>query len=236
MNFETHLSRERCRNDCKESAMNRRRLSRIETREERRRRQRVWMQTATAILLACVFGAAAAAMTLSADGAEPESTAQAAPDAAKLSQEAPAPADVPEDCENEKIEAALYASGYFREDVPLDGDTQALLHAACDESGVPYALALAVIAQETGFRNVTGDDGASCGYMQIQEQWHRDRMERLGVTDLTDPFGNFRVGCDYLAELMGRYSLEEALTAYNSGRPGKSRYASAVLETMEGYL
>lgn len=72
--------------------------------------------------------------------------------------------------------------------------------------------------------------------MQIQEQWHRDRMERLGVTDLTDPLGNFRVGCDYLAELMGRYSLEEALTAYNSGRPGKSRYASAVLETMEGYL
>ena len=42
-----------------------------------------------------------------------------------------------EDSENEYIEAALYASGYFREDVPLDGDTQALLRAACEETGIP---------------------------------------------------------------------------------------------------
>lgn len=150
---------------------------------------------------------------------------------------ATAPADVAEqeDYENEKIEEALYASGYFREDVPLDGDTQALLHAACDESGIPYELALAVIEQETGFRNVTGDDGASCGYMQIQEKWHRDRMARLGVTDLMDPFGNFRVGCDFLAELLDQYSLEEALTAYNSGRPGKSQYADSVIARMGSF-
>ena len=37
--------------------------------------------------------------------------------------------ELKEDSENEYIEAALYASGYFREDVPLDGDTQALLRA-----------------------------------------------------------------------------------------------------------
>lgn len=137
--------------------------------------------------------------------------------------------------ENEYIEAALYESGYFREDVPLDGDTQAFLRAACEETGIPYELALAVIRQETEFRNVVGDDGRSVGYMQVQRRWHEDRMARLGVTDLTDPYGNFRVGCDYLAELLGKYPLEEALTAYNSGKPGKSAYASNVLAHMEAY-
>lgn len=140
-----------------------------------------------------------------------------------------------ENFENEYIEAALYASGYFREDVPLDGDTQAFLRAACEETGIPYELALAVIRQETEFRNVVGDDGRSAGYMQVQRRWHEDRMARLGVTDLTDPYGNFRVGCDYLAELLRKYPLEEALTAYNSGKPGKSAYASNVLGYMEAY-
>lgn len=144
-------------------------------------------------------------------------------------------AEPEEDFENEYIEAALYASGYFREDVPLDSDTQAFLRAACEETGIPYELALAVIRQETEFHNVVGDDGRSVGYMQVQRRWHEDRMARLGVTDLTDPYGNFRAGCDYLAELLEKYPLEEALTAYNSGKPGKSAYASNVLAYMEAY-
>lgn len=144
----------------------------------------------------------------------------------------PVPPEPQEDYENEKIEAALFASGYFRADIPLDGDTQALLRCACEESGVAYELALAVIWKETGFQNVMWDDGESCGYMQVQERWHKERMARLGVTDLSDPAGNFRVGCDYLAELLGKYPLEEALTAYNSGSPGKSGYAKAVISYM----
>lgn len=143
--------------------------------------------------------------------------------------------EMSEDFENEYIEAALYVSGYFREDVPLDGDTQALLRAACEETGIPYELALAVIRQETEFRNVVGDAGKSVGYMQVQERWHKDRMARLGVTNLEDPYSNFRVGCDYLSELLGKYSLEDALTAYNSGKPGESAYAESVIGYMEGY-
>lgn len=143
--------------------------------------------------------------------------------------------DAEEDFENEKIESALYENGYFRPDVPLDGDTQALLHAACEEAGITYELALAVIRQETEFRNVIGDNGDSIGYMQIQPRWHKDRMERLGVTDLTDPYSNFRVGCDFLSELLSKYTLEEALTAYNSGKPGKSEYATSVMYYIDEY-
>lgn len=129
-----------------------------------------------------------------------------------------------------------------REDIPLDEETQLLLYQACEETGVQYELALAVIKKETDFRNITGDDGASTGYMQVQRRWHEDRMERLGVTDLTDPYSNFLVGCDYLAEMIGKgRGIEWALMAYNGGpsyandmaKAGRvSQYAKDVLDYM----
>lgn len=136
-------------------------------------------------------------------------------------------------CEAEKIELALVEQGYFRDDVPLSYTDQDYLHTACEESGTPYALALAVIEQESTFHNIVGDDGASEGYMQVQRRWHWDRMELLGVTDLMDPFSNFRVGCDYLAELLRKYPVEEALTAYNSGSPGHNEYSKKVMTKYE---
>ena len=43
----------------------------------------------------------------------------------------------------------------------------------------------------------------------------------------------FRVGCDFLAELLDKYPVEEALTAYNSGSPGTSSYSQSVIEIYE---
>lgn len=201
-----------------------RQMRRRFTREERRIRTRETLAKVTAfLLLAMLVVIISILLTTPTESAE----IQAEPTAARITM------PVQEDFENEKIEAALYDSGYFRSDIPLDGDTQALLRAACEESGIEYELALAVIEQETGYQNVTGDNGQSAGYMQVQEKWHGARMERLGVTDLTDPFGNFRVGCDYLSELLSKYSLAEALTAYNSGKPGNSAYADEVRARLE---
>ncbi len=201
-----------------------RQMRRRFTREERRLRTRETLAKVTAfLLLALLVIVVSVLLTTPTESAE----IQADTTAALITM------PVQEDFENEKIEAALYDSGYFRSDIPLDSDTQALLRAACEESGIEYELALAVIEQETGYRNVTGDDGQSAGYMQVQLKWHGARMERLGVTDLTDPFGNFRVGCDYLAELLSKYSMAEALTAYNSGKPGNSAYADEVLARLE---
>ena len=118
-------------------------------------------------------------------------------------------------------------------DVPLEHETQDLLRQACEESGVDMVLALAVISRETDFRNISGDNGNAYGYFQVWPKWHYDRMERLGVTDLNDPLGNFRVGCDLLSELLEKYTLTEALTAYNSGKPGNSEYARNVIERMD---
>jgi hypothetical protein len=141
-----------------------------------------------------------------------------------------------------EVEAVPMERDPVRDDIPLDAETQRLLWQACEETGIVYELALAVIWQETDFRNIKGDDGASAGYMQVQQRWHMDRMERLGVTDLTDPYSNFLVGCDYLAELIEKNrGLEWALHAYNGGpsyankmaKAGKvSQYAKNVLNYM----
>lgn len=129
------------------------------------------------------------------------------------------------------IEAALLAQGYHRDDVPLSYELQDALHTACQEFGIRYELALAVIERETSFTDTTGDGGESVGYFQIQPRWWGELMAEIGVDDLTDPEQNFRAGCAILDQLIQRYGNErDALTAYNSGRPGESEYASAVLE------
>lgn len=140
------------------------------------------------------------------------------------------------------VEAVPMERNPVREDIPLEAETQQLLWQACEETGITYELALAVVWKETTFRNVVGDGGKSFGYMQVQPKWHQERMDRYGVTDLMDPYSNFLVGCDYLAELADKdRGIQWMLHAYNGGpsyankmaKAGKvSQYASAVLDYM----
>lgn len=202
----------------------------------RRRRRRRSGSTGLVILTAVALFAGGVALSATPDGKEDEATEIQAPVVVIPSESLHWLSDqtwAEDPYESEKIEQALIEQGYFRDDVPLTYDEQDFLHTACQEAGVPYALALAVIERETQFQNLVGDDGASLGYMQVQERWHKDRMDRLGVTDLMDPFGNFRVGCDYLEELLGKYPVPEALTAYNSGSPGRNQYSYDVMDNYE---
>lgn len=215
----------------------RRRERRRRTREERRTRAREQMLTIIGVCLFLLVALLATTVYAESRYEEKPEIAQSTDDGRLPGDDVPAIEccyltleEVQEDWENEKIEAALVEMGYFRDDIPLDFETQACLRAACDESGVPFEIALAVIRKESTYQNITGDSGDSIGYMQVQPKWHQERMRRLGVTDLTQPLANFRVGCDYLAELMDKYPTEEALTAYNSGKPGKSDYADTVLK------
>lgn len=144
--------------------------------------------------------------------------------------------------EGENTEAVPMERDPVRNDIPLDTETQMLLWQACEETGVSYELALAVIWKETTYRNIKGDGGDSYGFMQVQKRWHEERMERLGVTDLMDPYSNFLVGCDYLAELAEQdRGIHWMLHAYNGGpsyanelaKAGKvSQYAKNVLKYM----
>lgn len=60
-------------------------------------------------------------------------------------------------------------------------------------------------------------NGRCCGYMQVNDKWHWDRMERLGVTDVYDGYGNILVGTDYLSELMKKHNgdISLSLAIYN---------------------
>ena len=197
------------------------------TRMERTRRKQRFLS---------VVGISAATMFLVAVTPEKQPEPQEMPEIVYF---APAVAEEKPVLEEAPVEVEVEEFNPVREDIPLDEDTQVLLYSVCEAVGIQYELALAVINQETDFRNIVGDGGASTGYMQIQQRWHEDRMERLGVTDLADPHGNFLVGCDYLAELIAKErGIEWALMAYNGGpsyanemaKAGKvSKYAEDVL-------
>lgn len=216
--FEEYLERQIRIQECKERHERKlRRAARRERALQRARRASIIVRIVAILVLALIIACIGFSCCDASEVTPDEKTAQGAAESAP-----------------EAIPPLVVEEPVIYYDVPLDHDTQDLLRQACEESGVEMELALAVIHRETNFRNIVGDGGDSTGYMQVQKKWHWDRMERLGVDDLSDPLGNFRVGCDFLAELLGRYSVEHALTAYNSGRPGESKYASAVIEIMEG--
>lgn len=102
--------------------------------------------------------------------------------------------------------------------VPLDAELQSHINELCDHYDVDMPLVLAIIGQESGYNpGLTGDGGNSIGLMQIQPKWHASRMDKLGVTDLADPYQNVTVGIDLLAELLNDGGVEWAITAYNAG-------------------
>lgn len=99
---------------------------------------------------------------------------------------------------------------------------QIYIRCLCKQYDVPYALVLAMIERESGYVfDAVGDDGNSIGYMQVYEKWHTDRMERLGVNDLKNPYHNVLVGIDFLSYLLEKYgTVQDALAAYNYGERG----------------
>lgn len=103
---------------------------------------------------------------------------------------------------------------------------QVYTYTVCKNYGVDYEIVFALIERESWCKwDEVGDDGESVGYMQIQERWHKDRMERLGVNNLLNPFENICVGVDYLAELYEKTgNWADTLSAYNYGLSGAQKY------------
>lgn len=238
--FEEHLLRARYTAECKENARNKahadRRMRRILEAEEA---ARSWKAVAYGALVTAIIILIIAIVAVKAKAIDP--VPQETAPANEMAILTPENNDLPKEhdekapilvtslyqiMDSDKVDSKFY-------DVPLDTDLQQLLWEACEESGIDMSLALAVIWEETDYRNIIGDDGASFGYMQVQQKWHEDRMARLGVTDLMDPASNFRTGCDYLAELLETYPLANALAFYNSGDPALRPYCERVMDYME---
>lgn len=126
--------------------------------------------------------------------------------------------------------AELYESGFKYYQIPQkyidEGGcfpevVQAYLWCLCEERGINYYVAVALIERESRYQwDASGDNGNSKGYMQIYESWHKERMEAEGVTDLYNPYGNIRVGLNFLQELTGggvNADYHYVLVSYNMG-------------------
>ena len=128
--------------------------------------------------------------------------------------------------------------------VPLDDDFQLFVIRLCEERHIDPAIVFAMIDRESDFdADCIGDNGASFGLMQIQTQWHLERMDELNCHNLLDPYQNVMVGVDYLAECLDYGNgMEWALMCYNGGAGYAyqmqssgivSNYAQEVIETSE---
>ena len=139
---------------------------------------------------------------------------------------------------------AVVTKTYF--DCPLPRDLQDHIATLCEEYHIDPAIIVAMCKKESTYNaRAVGDGGNSLGLMQIQPRWHKERMKRLGCTNLKDAYQNVTVGIDFLAELMGKYEdIEKALMAYNAGESGarknwwsrgvySNKYSRAVLEIAE---
>ena len=133
---------------------------------------------------------------------------------------------------------------YF--DCPLPRDLQDHIAALCEEYHIDPAIIVAMCKKESTYNaRAVGDGGNSLGLMQIQPRWHKDRMKRLGCTNLKDAYQNVTVGIDFVGELLEKHEdVEKALMAYNAGESGarknwwkrgiySNKYSRAVLEIAE---
>lgn len=123
-------------------------------------------------------------------------------------------------------------------DVPLATDLQLHIIAEAEAHGIDPAIIVAMAWKESTYNaGAIGDGGNSYGLCQIQPRWHYSRMQKLGCTDLLDPYQNVTVAIDYLCELLNRYgSIDKALTAYNRGSYNGTvtSYANTVMAKAEG--
>lgn len=84
-----------------------------------------------------------------------------------------------------------------------------------EQYGICPELIQAICWAESRYKP-DAENGGCIGIMQVYEYWHRDRMERLGVTDLRDMRGNMAVATDYLAELFEEsHDIGYVLMVYN---------------------
>ena len=133
----------------------------------------------------------------------------------------------------------------------LDATTQWAIYDVCDRDDQLFCTVMAIAWKESLYQTDTiGDSGDSIGMMQINTRWNTDRMERLGVTNLTDPVQSSMVAVDLLRELAEVYRLEmgshELAMFYNMGPTGAKRamdagtyetaYTQEVIALLQTYL
>lgn len=106
----------------------------------------------------------------------------------------------------------------------------------CEEIGMKYhvspELLEAIIEHESGGNPNVGLDWAKCyGLMGVSSKWNADRMKRLGVNNLYEPYGNILVATDLLLELFEKYEDPYEVLRFYGGYPeGDYEFSKEMLQ------
>ena len=130
----------------------------------------------------------------------------------------------------EEVEPEMVAEPTYKLcDIPLSQELQIWVFDYCKDKKLNPYLIFAMCERESQYKaDAVGDSGRSLGIMQIQEQWHQERMDRLGCTDLLNPYQNVTVGIDILIDLYSKCNdTAWVLMAYNGGETYANRNYNA---------
>ena len=104
-------------------------------------------------------------------------------------------------------------------DVVADTWIPAEYQTYCEQIGAQYSIEPELLEammelESSGKPQV--HNGNCKGLMQINEPFHKQRMEELGVTNIYDPHSNILVAADYMRELFETYEdMGTVLMVYN---------------------
>ena len=218
-------------------------VTRVERRKLRARRHRIRITAVLGILVVVLLTASWAADEADdapsfgavAPGSEKGQIVEVLP--LRFSEEAEMKMTVKKDvvATEALMETEEEAPSYQSDAVPLNHDTQAQVLGWCEEYGVPYSVALAVIEAESSFRP-DAENGSCYGYMQINSINKSWLFQEIGVTNLEDPLQNLHSGIYMLGDLYGKYGdWHKALVCYNCGETGAYNHYFSQGLTSSGY-
>lgn len=109
-------------------------------------------------------------------------------------------------------------------DIPLAEELQEYTFTLCEENDLDYEMVLAVMDQESDYREKVISKTNDYGIMQINKVNHEWLKEELGIDDFLDAEQNILAGIRMLSELTEKYEdPHQVLMAYNCGEAGAKK-------------
>lgn len=110
-------------------------------------------------------------------------------------------------------------------DIPLTEELQKYTFNLCQENNLDYEFTLAVMEQESDYREKVISKTNDYGIMQINKANHEWLKEELGIDDFLDAEQNILAGVKMLSDLTVKYEdPHKALMAYNAGEAGAKKH------------
>lgn len=124
--------------------------------------------------------------------------------------------------------------GWWHYDIPeeyeqtggyLPDAVQVYIYALCTQNNIDYAMVLAIIEAESGYKWDAVSKNGALGYMQVVPSYHSERLTYPQSDEaFINPYLNIYAGISFLVELSERFDSQEmVLTAYHYGVTGAYR-------------